>query len=238
MKKVFAILLAAMMVFSLAACDKQEVDTQQQPDLGSGITSNDLNGGGGGTAVQPTGATTYENSTYGIRFQYPESWMEVSAELVNSDPQMMQTVQDLLGMDEAAVNEALQGSVMYAYNLDAFSSMFSANISLSCTPANGLTEESLVSSAMLSQFQSQVEYQYQLMLEEFAWEQVPVARQHGNYTGVYFSFTGSLYGIPLCAVQYALVHGNYMYTFTYMTDASVGLPDAELNGIFSSVEFF
>lgn len=125
MKKIFALLLAAAMLFALCACGSPAPAQSTEPEPAEEAETVSFQKG-------TIDGNTYESKLFGIGCTLDESWTIADDEQL---AQLMGTVSDVLSSDEDMTSFLESGNVFY--DLYATNSTTGASISINVTKAGG-----------------------------------------------------------------------------------------------------
>lgn len=169
------------------------------------------------------GYVYYENSSDGLRFQYPESWL-MPTEAQNLTEEDLASLEEL-GIDPELFSMSMEMTSAYIYDLENADEKFMPNLNYNVQSASGLTQSALTTDVMMSQLGSSFESEYQAYFNDFAWATSPEKRSFGANDFVYFVSSYTLDGETIHANQAMTVNDGQLFTFTYTTvagrDASV-----------------
>lgn len=245
MKKILSILLAAMMVCSLAACSDSKPNTSSTPDSSSesssepGTDSSSEPEGEVDPATDPVGETaSFESADLGIRFDYPADWFELSAETFNQ-PEILAELEEITGMSADVMSDALSQVNVILYNFEESTETMAPCLNLVAADAGGATFADLSSSLAMAQLKVAFDAQYRQMFEGFAWVAEPTLTTYGENQFITMQCSYTMADEEILTIQAMGIENDKMYTFTYtlskdtFTDAIL----ATLGGVYGSIQY-
>lgn len=226
MKKFIIIMLVPVLLLGMGGCgllDGTAGDTGEEPE-----------------AVDYTaiGTGTFESRAYGVRFQYPVAWAELSPGVLAGNAAAEPAFEALLGLSEQQLSTMLGSVLVYVYNTGEVDASCVSNLNLMCTTTSAETSDELMTDDMLEQLKTTFEGRYGARYNDFAWARQPSAETYGGVPGIYQVFTYSQGGDNMVSYQFITANAGTLYTFTYTTSALfAGNSMEQLLDIFSSIQY-
>lgn len=252
MKKVLTILMAAIMVVSLAACngnektssssneksssstiesslpsvDENSVSSAEENSLSSGDEKlpSSADAGLPAMAEAEDGFEWYTDTKTGMTFLYPDGWISLSAELFDNE-ELLASIEEKTGMTADSMSAAFSQVDAIFYDFPGKSEVFTTNMNVIVSPANGFKYEDVSSDGALAKFKTDMGAQYE-SLGGVEWFIDPKAEvlESGNKTLVY-GCSYSMGTIEVSMIQGIVFVDDNIYTFTYSCDKDLYTED-------------
>lgn len=242
MKKTLSIFFAIAMVCSLAACGNSAPDNTSTPAASSveppAVSAPDSNADTDTTPKVGDGYVSYESQDIGLRLEYPEDWIVLSADIFNK-PETLAYAEELTGMSPELMSEALEQTHFFLYNFTESTETFIANLNLMVSDSDGATYANYASKDTLAQLKELLDAEYTQMFDSFEWIAGPAAEEVGDNSYITMRFSYVLSGEEILGVLVMAVEGGLMYNFTYMVamEKTSDTTFQVLDDLFASAEF-
>ena len=191
-----------------------------------------------GLAETGTAVAAYESEEYGVSFEYPETWMEISMDTF-SDEKTREQLQATLGLSDEMIEMALSSAAVTLYAVDMEAKGVGPNLNMVVSDGAGLTVEMLTDDASIAGIKSMVEQQLGAMVSDFEWLVEPEALTFGDNLSLAYAMRYTMGQIEADNVQVMMVANDMLYTFTFTANQG-DLDDAvmeTLEAIFESITF-